>query len=249
MSSASARARPSRSRTPSTTRPCPAFPPRSANGSARCGRARSGRPHASPASRRPPSRSSRSGRASIPTTERREPRAGAIPAPAWAMWAIPAALFLVAFFHRVAPGVIAKELMQTFGATGTLIGLLSSTYFYAYAGFMIPGGVLIDAYGVRRVVSVGGAVMGIGTLAMAVAPTAWLLFAGRFLVGMGATVTFVGVLKVASVWFAPSRFGALSALSATVGILGSLVATAPLAWLAALIGWRGAFGVVGLGTL
>ena len=165
------------------------------------------------------------------------------------MWGIPAALFLVAFFHRAAPGVIAKELMQAFGATGALIGLLSGTYFYAYAGFMIPGGVLIDAYGVRRVVSAGGAVMGAGTLAMAMATTPWLLFTGRFLVGMGATVTFVGVLKIASVWFPPSRFGTLSALSATVGVLGSFVATAPLAWLAAVAGWRGAFALVAAATL
>jgi MFS family permease len=165
------------------------------------------------------------------------------------MWGIPAALFLVAFFHRVAPGVLAKDLMHAFGATGALIGLLSSTYFYAYAGFMIPGGVLIDAWGVRRVVSAGGAVMGLGTLTMAAATTSWTLFVGRFLVGMGATVTFVGVLKIASVWFPPSRFGTLSALSATVGILGSLVATAPLALLAAASGWRGAFALVGAVTL
>ena len=165
------------------------------------------------------------------------------------MWAIPAALFLVAFFHRVAPGVLAKDLMQSFGATGTLIGLLSSAYFYAYAGFMIPGGVLIDAYGVRRTVSVGGAIMGVGTLAMAAAADAPMLFVGRVLVGMGATVTFVGVLKIASVWFPPSRFGTLSALSAAVGILGSLVATSPLAWLAGVGGWRGALAVVGTGTL
>ena len=165
------------------------------------------------------------------------------------MWSIPAALFLVAFFHRAAPGVIAKELMQAFDATGTLIGWLAATYFYAYAGFMIPGGVLIDAYGVRRIVAGGGAVMGLGTLAMAAATGTWLLFAGRFLVGLGATVTFVGVLKIASEWFPPSRFGTLSALSATVGILGALTATVPFAWLAAAMGWRGGFALVGAGTL
>jgi len=76
-----------------------------------------------------------------------------------------------------------------------------------------------------------------------------MLFAGRFLVGLGATVTFVGVLKVAALWFAASRFGTLAAVSATVGILGSLVATAPLAWLAAAAGWRGAFASVGAVTL
>lgn len=31
---------------------------------------------------------------------------------AWIMWAVPAWLFLIAFFHRPAPGVIARELMQ-----------------------------------------------------------------------------------------------------------------------------------------
>src|SRR5919106_100000 len=118
----------------------------------------------------------------------------ATPANRWVMWAVTTALFLIAFFHRPAPGVIAKELMQTFSASGAMIGMLSASYFYTYAGLMIPAGVLLDAFGVRRVVSVGSALMGLGALAMAVAPTEALLFAGRLAVGAGATVTFVGAL-------------------------------------------------------
>jgi sugar phosphate permease len=167
----------------------------------------------------------------------------------WLMWALPAFLFLIAFFHRPAPGVIAKELMQAFGATGAIVGLLSATYFYAYAGLMIPGGLLIDTFGVRRVVAVGGAVMGLGALLMGAAPTQTLLFGGRFLVGLGGAVTFVGTLKIAATWFPASRFGTLSALTATAGVLGSLLATAPLAWLVALLGWRGSLAGVGLATL
>ena len=49
------------------------------------------------------------------------------------MWSFPAALFLIAFFHRAAPGVIAHELMEAFGVTGAVVGLLSATYFYSYA--------------------------------------------------------------------------------------------------------------------
>src|SRR5437762_4423274 len=124
---------------------------------------------------------------------------------AWLMWSIPAALFLVAFFHRNAPGVMARDLMETFGVTGAVIGLLSSMYFYSYAGFMIPGGLLIDAFGGRRIVAAGGAVMGAGTIAMAVAATEPLLFAGRFVVGLGATVTFTGTLQITAAWFPPSR--------------------------------------------
>jgi sugar phosphate permease len=102
---------------------------------------------------------------------------------------------------------------------------------------------------VRRVVAAGGAVMGLGTLAMGVATAAPLLFAGRFVVGLGATVTFVGALKIAALWFPPSRFGLLSATTATVGVLGGLVGTAPLAALVDVAGWRGALGVVGVATL
>ena len=165
------------------------------------------------------------------------------------MWALPALLFLFAFFHRVAPGVMARDLMQAFDASGALLGLLSATYFYAYAGGMIPGGVLIDAYGPRRVVAGGGAVMGAGTLLMGLATGTPALFAGRVLVGLGATVTFVGALKVAATWFAPARFAFLSAVTATVGVLGALVATAPLAALIARTGWRGAFLLVGAVTV
>ena len=109
------------------------------------------------------------------------------------MWGVPACLFLFAFFHRTAPGVFAKELMQAFGATGATIGLLSATYFYAYAGLMIPAGVLLDRMGVRWVVTAGGLVMGAGTLLMAVALGSALLFDGRFPVGAGAYALFLAM--------------------------------------------------------
>lgn len=168
---------------------------------------------------------------------------------AWRMWSLPATLFLIAFFHRAAPGVIAHELMQTFGVTGAVLGLLSATYFYSYAGFMVPAGLFIDAFGARSVLAAGGLVMGCGTVLMGAAGSTSMLFAGRFAVGLGATVTFIGALKIAAAWFPPERFGLMSAVTATVGVFGALVATAPLAALVAALGWRGAFWTIGGVTL
>jgi nitrate/nitrite transporter NarK len=167
----------------------------------------------------------------------------------WAMWALPAFLFFIAFFHRSAPGILAKDLMRDFNTTGAIVGLLSATYFYAYAGLMIPAGLFVDAFGARRVVSAGGLVMGLGTVAMGLAATPRALFAGRFAVGLGAAVTFVGALKVAATWFPSGRFGFLAAVTATVGFAGALVSTAPLAVLVAIAGWRRALGIVSLVTL
>ncbi len=174
------------------------------------------------------------------------------PAPAaraWLTWGIPALIFLIAFLHRAAPGVMAKDLMQAFNATGTVIGLLSAMYFYSYAGFMVPGGVLIDSLGPRWVIAGGGAVMGLGSLAMGMASGPAVLFGGRLLVGLGAAVTFTGTLKIAASWFPPSHFGTMSAVTATVGVLGGLVGSAPLAALAQAVSWRGALVVIGVLTL
>src|SRR5262245_15211367 len=151
------------------------------------------------------------------------------PSQRWLMWSIPALVFLIGFFHRAAPGVIARDLMQTYAVTGVTVGLVAATYFYSYAGLMVPAGLLLDAYGARRVLGVSGAVMGLGAIMMGFAPTLPWLFAGRFLVGVGAAATFIGALKIAAAWFPPSQFGFLAAVTATVGVVGALMSTLPLA--------------------
>src|SRR5262249_57876076 len=110
-------------------------------------------------------------------------------------------------------------------------------------------GLLMRGRGARRVRGWGSAIRALGTLVMAVADTSTVLFAGRFVIGAGATVIFIGALKLGAAWFPPERFGTISALTASVGVLGSLVATAPLAALRAWVGWLGAFGLIALLTL
>jgi nitrate/nitrite transporter NarK len=172
-----------------------------------------------------------------------------VPPLRWVMWAIPVFLFLIGFFHRAAPGVIARDIMQSFEATGATLGLLAASYFYSCATLMVPAGLLLDSFGARRVLTAGGAVMGIGALVMGGATATPMLFTGRLRVGAGASATFIGTLKIAAAWFPPVRFGLLAALSATVGVFGALVSTLPLAALVARVGWRGAFWAVGLVTL
>ena len=171
------------------------------------------------------------------------------PSRRWLMWSLPAFVFFFGFFHRAAPGVIARDLMQTFDVTGTTVGLVAAAFFYPYAGLMLPAGLLVDAYGARRLMTIGGAVMGAGALLMATAASLPALYAGRLFVGAGAAPTFVGTLKIAAAWFPAERFGFLAALTATVGVLGALASTLPLASLVAVVGWRGAFWAVGLVTL
>jgi predicted MFS family arabinose efflux permease len=75
-----------------------------------------------------------------------------------------------------------------------------------------------------------------------------VLLSGRVLLGCGFGVMLIGSMVVISRWFPPDRFSTLTAVVLSVGLLGNLIATTPLAWAAQETGWRAVFGVAVLFT-
>ncbi len=53
------------------------------------------------------------------------------PTVAWLMWALGGLLYLIAFFHRVAPAVMTHELAEEFALSAAALGNLSALYFYS----------------------------------------------------------------------------------------------------------------------
>jgi len=74
-------------------------------------------------------------------------------------------------------------------------------------------------------------------------------FAGRLLVGLGASVLLIAWLSLAAAWFRPDEFATISGLTQTVGNAGALLAASPLALLVDAVGWRHTFVVIGGVTL
>jgi hypothetical protein len=73
--------------------------------------------------------------------------------------------------------------------------------------------------------------------------TSWpILLTGRVLMGAGFGVMLIGSMVVISRWFPPDRFSTLTAIVLSIGLLGNLIATTPLAWASQTVGWRMAFG-------
>ena len=156
------------------------------------------------------------------------------------------ALFMLSFFHRVAPGTLAGELQSAFGVSGAGLGVLAATYFYVYFLMQVPTGVLADTLGPRRVVTIGAVVAGAGSLLFGLAPDLSTAIAGRALVGLGVSVFFICLLKVAAGSFGERHFATASGFAVLAGNMGAVVAAAPLAWLAAHGMWRGIFVAAGI---
>ena len=66
-------------------------------------------------------------------------------------YALGAAAFILAFFHRMAPGAIAADLRSTFDTSATTLGFIAALYFYPYAAMQLPSGVLVDSIGPRQI--------------------------------------------------------------------------------------------------
>ena len=161
------------------------------------------------------------------------------------VWGLGAALYLIGFFHRVAPAVLTRELMAEFALTAAALGNLSALYFYTYVAIQIPTGVMVDHWGPRRVLTAGAVLAAAGTLLFALAPDYAFVGLGRLLVGAGVGVAFVAMLKLATHWIRPSRFALVSGLALACGSIGGISAGVPLRMAVDGYGWRGVMVAAG----
>jgi MFS family permease len=183
------------------------------------------------------------------TTPGQSRRLPALPAGTIALVATLIAIYMVSQFLRNSVGVIAPNLAREIGLSAAQIGVLSSAFFFAFAAVQIPLGVALDRFGPRACLlfCVGIAVVGAVTFALARTPGE--LIAGRVLLGLGSSASFMAPLALYARRFPAGRFATLVGLQLGIGSFGTLFATAPLAFATALAGWRNSFLGVGLFTL
>lgn len=167
----------------------------------------------------------------------------------WATYALLVLAYMSVFFHRMAPAVVSGELMTAFQTTGAALGSLAAMYYYIYTAMQIPAGVLADTVGTRTVATLGNLIAGIGSILFGLAETMEMALVGRFLVGLGVSVIFVGLMKSNTVWFRERIYGLISGVTLLLGNMGSVLAAGPLAWLLGHYSWRSAFVGIGLFSL
>jgi sugar phosphate permease len=163
----------------------------------------------------------------------------------WGMLAIMGVIYFLACLHRVAPTVIARDLMLEFGADATALGLMSSAYFYLYAAIQPPVGMLSDTMGPRRVITIFTLIASAGTILFGTAVNMPMAATGRALIGIGVGGIFVPGLKIFSRWYRVKEFAGVTGIFLAMGNAGNLAASLPLTYLVLLLGWRLSF--IGIG--
>jgi len=159
------------------------------------------------------------------------------------LWLPFACAYFVSFWLRNVNAILAPALTQEFSLSGAELGLLTSVYSLTFALAQLPGGMLLDRFGPRRVNAVLLLAGVAGLVVMATAPGFAGVTIGRALAGLGVAMCLMASIKAFSQWLPTQHLPLALSLLLMMGGLGGLVATAPVGWALQFISWRTLFGI------
>jgi sugar phosphate permease len=152
--------------------------------------------------------------------------------------------WLVSYLDRMVISTAIPYIAKDFRLSPVAMGAVMSAFFVGYSAFQIPGGMLVDRLGARKVMLWGlgwwttftaftGAVSSLG-------PMIW----DRALFGAGEGVGAASTYRVIANWFPPKERGTATAIMLSSNSLGPALAPIIGALLIAMWGWRSAFYVL-----
>ena len=155
--------------------------------------------------------------------------------------------------------VAAKQIMPEYGLTEVQIGLLYSIYLLGYAAFHLPGGLLADVLGPRRLLGAALVWWSVFTGLTAIAPqlpglsmlgpfAAFLVV--RFFIGLAEGACYPGSTRMLASWMAPDERASAGGLVLSGMGIGYAITPPIVAFLMVQYGWRVAFygfAVIGVG--
>lgn len=157
--------------------------------------------------------------------------------------------YFLSYLYRSMNAVIAPQLIAEVGLSAGGLGLVTAAYFFAFAAFQLPLGMLLDRFGPRRVQAGLLLSAALGALVFSIGESREVLAAGRALIGLGVAGGLMASLKAITLWFPPARWPLVNGCFLGIGGLGAIAATAPVEYLLQYTDWRAIFVGLSVATL
>lgn len=156
--------------------------------------------------------------------------------------------YYIAYLYRTVNVLIAGPMSQDLGLGAAELGLLTALYFFVFAVFQTPLGILLDRYGPRKtqIFLLGFSI--IGSVLFALSSDYLTLSIGRILIGLGVSGALMAALQANSIWFPLGKLPLMNGITIAFGSFGALSATLPVELLFEWIGWRNIFWVLAIIT-
>jgi MFS family permease len=163
--------------------------------------------------------------------------------PAWRLWCVTlgaALFFFFVFFQLAMFNSISANLMASFHMSPGQLGFMSSSYFFADALFIIPAGILLDRFSIRKISLIVMSLCVLATFVFAMTHNAYVAMLCRAITGAGNAFAFLASMQLATRWLPSKRLAFGIGLIITVIMIGGIIAQTPLTLLTSWLHWRGA---------
>ena len=146
-------------------------------------------------------------------------------------------------------GVATLTASERFDTNAQQLATLAVFQLVIYAAMQIPVGILLDRFGAKLLLGVGAAIMAVGQLIVAFAPTLEYAVLGRMLVGMGDSFTFISMIRMVNGWYSGSKASKLQQYLSTIGQTGQFFSAVPFWLMLETLGWQPAFAIMATASL
>jgi MFS family permease len=157
--------------------------------------------------------------------------------------------YVLAVMQRTTFGVAGLDAADRFGISPAALSAFVFLQVAVYIAAQLPGGLLVDRWGARTVLVLGGTLLAGGQLLLAVAPALPFVVLARVVVGAGDAVMFVAVLGLIPHWFAARRVPLVTQLTGIFGQIGQILSAVPFVALLHSAGWSVAFGAAAAASM
>ena len=158
-------------------------------------------------------------------------------------------MYLITYVDRVNIATAASEIKRELGLSNTQLGVVLSAFGYPYLVFQIFGGWIGDRFGPRKTLFLCGLIWAASTILTGLAGGLVTLFLVRLLLGVGEGATFPVATRAMQMWTPPGRRGFAQGITHAFARFGNAVTPPIVAWLIALVTWRGSFVALGCVSL
>ena len=152
---------------------------------------------------------------------------------------------MINYLDRTVISVAAPMLSKELGVSAALMGLAFSAFSWTYAAAQIPGGILLDRFGVRLTYFVSVTLWSLCTVLQGLSTGLGTLLGARLALGVAEAPAYPSNSRILSMWF-PQAERARATGVYSVGQYFGLAFLSPLLfWMSAEFGWRALFIIVG----
>lgn len=153
--------------------------------------------------------------------------------------------YLVAWLDRMTISMTLPFMAKDLGIDPSEQGMINSAFFLGYALCQIPGGLLADRFGPRRVILVALVWWSLFTALTGLVQDLNSMLLVRFLFGIGEGIFPAAVWKVIGQWFSKKNRATANALILSSIALGPAITPLIMRPLLESVGWRGSFYTLG----